>query len=95
MIFCIASGKLLRSIYPKLQGDEFVKILKIDENGFVILVTTRDRLFVYSINGEFISSTDKFGKKIKDLKFLDKLKPFLVKEKFFLINRLLHLVMEN
>ena len=95
MIFCIASGKLLRSIYPKLQGDEFVKILKIDENGFVILVTTRDRLFVYSINGEFIFSTDKFGKKIKDLKFLDKLKPFLVKEKFFLINRLLHLVMEN
>jgi len=47
LIFCILSGKLLRSIYPHLQSDEFIKIIQADENGFVILVTSKDKIYVY------------------------------------------------
>jgi hypothetical protein len=47
LIFCIASGKLLRSIYPKLAPEEYIKIIKADDNGFIILVTTKDKIMAY------------------------------------------------
>jgi hypothetical protein len=48
LIFCFASGKLLKSIYPAMKPDEYVKMIQADENGFIVIVTNFDRLFIYT-----------------------------------------------
>ncbi len=48
LLFCIASRKLLKSIYPDFYNDEYAKICKADENGFIIIITNKERIFVYT-----------------------------------------------
>ena len=84
LVFCVVSGKLLRSIYPTLQADEYIKIIRADENGFIILVTSKDKIFVYSINGSFLKSSERYGLRhgtsINSVVFADRLKPYIVRD---------------
>ena len=47
LIFCITTGKILKTISLELSSDEFVKTIKADENGFIALVTTKGVILVY------------------------------------------------
>ena len=34
----------MKNLYAELAADEFIKIIKVDENGFIILVTTKSNV---------------------------------------------------
>jgi len=43
----VTTGKLLKSIYPVLKADEYIKLVRMDKNGLVILLTTKSAILVY------------------------------------------------
>jgi len=47
MVFCVSTGKLQRSIYPEMDADDYIKMVRVDENGFIILLTTKSVILTY------------------------------------------------
>ena len=83
MVFCVSTGKLQRSIYPQMDADDYIKMVRVDENGFIILLTTKSVILTYSINGKLMMKADEFSSKtgyeISSLSLIERLKPYIVR----------------
>ena len=84
LIFCIVSGALIKCYNLQLETDERVKILAADASGLITVLTTIDRLFVYSLKGGLCSSSNYFRQEnplrvITAMLQYDKFKPNFVK----------------